>query len=118
VSLTQDDTTIMMETSAVKAIMHSLFAGKEKQKSESQGSNNLQSQNKQQNCGNPTVQTECSATGIVALHQTAVRNSHLNKQAIKKAKDKLDRESKNILTTLTSLAALKDKSHMHIGNLI
>jgi len=109
VLLTQDDTTIMMETSAVKAITHSLFAGKEKQKSESQGSNNLQPQNKRQNCGNPTVQTECGATGIVALHQTAARNSRLNKQTIKKAKDRLDRESKNISTTLTSLAALKHK---------
>jgi len=46
VLLTQDDCTILMETSAVKAITESLFAGKEKQKSDCQGSNNLQVANK------------------------------------------------------------------------
>jgi len=44
--LTPDDCTIMMETSAIKAITESLFAGKEKQKSDCQGSNNLQVANK------------------------------------------------------------------------
>jgi len=56
------------------------------------------------------VRTECGATGLVALHQTSlVCNNQLNNIAIKKAKDKLGRESKNISTMLTSLAALKQK---------
>jgi len=46
---------------------------------------------------------------IVALYQTAQHNSQEKKQAIKKAKNKLDHESKNISTTLTSLLALKQK---------
>jgi len=112
VSLTQDDCTIMMETSCVKAITESLFAGKEKRKSES---NNSQVANKRQNCGNPTVRTECGATGLVALHQTTLRNSRINKQTRKKTKDKLEQESKNISTTLTALAALKQKNRMPIG---
>jgi len=37
VLLTQDDCNIMTETSAVKVIMESLFSGKEKHKSQSQG---------------------------------------------------------------------------------
>jgi len=45
----------------------------------------------------------------VALHQTAQRNTCLNKQAIKKAKDKLNREGKGISTALTLLALLKQK---------
>jgi len=107
VLLTQDDCNIMMETSAVKAITESLFSGKEKCKSQSQGM--AQSQNKQQNCGNPTVQMECGATGIVALHQTTQQNNHLNKESMKKAKDKLERESKHISMTLNTFAALKEK---------
>jgi len=55
------------------------------------------------------VRTECGATGIMALHQTSLQNSRQNKQALKQARSKLDRESKNITTTLTSLAALKRK---------
>jgi len=55
------------------------------------------------------VRTECGATGLVALHQTTLRNSRINKQTLKKTKDKLERESKNISTTLTALAALKQK---------
>jgi len=68
VSLTQDDSTIMMEKSTIRAITESLFDGKEKQKCQNQDGN----QNKWQNSGNPTVQTECGATGIVALHQTSL----------------------------------------------
>jgi len=95
-----------METSVMKAITESLFAGKEKRKGPSQ---DLNQQNKRQNCGNPTVRTECGATAIIALQQTTLRNNRLNQQALKQAKSKLDRESKNISTTLTSLAALKQK---------
>jgi len=72
VSLSQDDCTIMMETSVMKAITESLFAGKEKRKGPGQ---DLSQQNKQQNCGNPTVQTECGATAIVVLQQTTLRNN-------------------------------------------
>jgi len=61
------------------------------------------------------VRTECGATGLVALHQTTLRNSQINKQTLKKTKDKLDQESKNISTTLTALAALKQKNWMPIG---
>jgi len=105
VSLTQDDSTIMMEKSTIRAITESLFDGKEKRKCQNQDGN----QNKRQNSGNPTVRTECGATGIVALYQTSLRNSRINQQALKQSKSKLDRESKNISTTLTSLAALKRK---------
>ncbi len=101
VSLMQDDCTIMMETSALCVITETLFSGKEKE--------NEQQQNKQQRVNNATVRTECGATGIVALHQTEQHNDHMNRQAIKKAKDKLKRESKNISTTLTVLATLKQK---------
>jgi len=52
VSLSQDNCTIMMETSIMKAITESLFAGKAKRNGLSQ---DLNQQNKQQNCGNPTV---------------------------------------------------------------
>jgi len=52
---------------------------------------------------------ECGATGIVALHQTTQQNNHLNKESMKKAKDKLERESKHISMTLTAFAALKEK---------
>ena len=45
----------------------------------------------------------------MALHQTEQHNDHINRQAIKKAKDKLEQESKNISTTLTVLATLKQK---------
>jgi len=82
VSLTQDDCAIMMETSALCAITESLFSGKEKE--------NEQQQNKRQRVNNATVRTECGATGIVALHQTEQRNDRMNRQAIKKAKDKLE----------------------------
>jgi len=51
------------------------------------------------------VRTECGATGTIVLHQTEQCNSHLNRQTIKKLIDKLERERKNILTTLTLLAA-------------
>jgi len=47
--------------------------------------------------------------GIVALHQTAQRNSRFNKQAIQNSINKHDKEKKNITTTLTALAALKVK---------
>jgi len=47
--------------------------------------------------------------GIVALHQTTQCNSWLNKQAIQNSINKLDKEKKNITTTLTALAALKVK---------
>ena len=43
------------------------------------------------------------------MYQTAQRNDRLKKQEIKKAKDKLECESKTISTTLTSLSALKQK---------
>ncbi len=83
VSLTQDDCTIMMETSTMKAITKSLFTGKDtKRKSQAQ---DPQQQNKWQNCGNPMVRTECGATGIMAFHQTSLRNSRQNKQALKQA---------------------------------
>jgi len=52
---------------------------------------------------------ECGATGIIALHQTAQRNNRLNKESMKKAKDRLERESKLISMTLTAFAALKQK---------
>jgi len=65
VSLTQDDCAIMMETSAVRAITDSLFLAREKQNK--QDDKNTQ-QNKQKRANNITVRTECSATGIVALH--------------------------------------------------
>jgi len=55
------------------------------------------------------VRTECGATGIMAFHQTSLQNNQQNKQALKQAQSKLDQESKNITTTLTSLAALKQK---------
>jgi len=103
VSLTQDDCAIMMEASTVRAITDSLFIDREKQNVQQE------QQNKRQRNGNQTVRTECGATGTVALYQTAQCNSREKKQAIKKAKDKLDRESKNISTTLTSLSALKRK---------
>jgi len=104
--LSQNGCTIMMENSVMKAITESLFAGKEKRKGPSQDVNQ---QNKRQNCGNPTVRTECGATAIIALQQTTLRNNRLNQQALKQAKSRLDRESKNISTTLTLLAALKRK---------
>jgi len=104
VSLAQDDCAIMMETSALRAITQSLFIGRDNKNGET-----LQSQQKRQQNGHSTVRTECGATGLVALQQTTQRNNHQSKQAIKKAKDKLERESKNIATTLTSLAALKQK---------
>jgi len=107
VSLLQDGCAIMMETSAIHAITDSLFVGTEKQNG--QGNNAIQQQNKQQQNGNQTVRTECGATGIVALYQTAQCNDQLKRQEIKKAKDKLQCESKNISTTLTSLSALKQK---------
>jgi len=47
--------------------------------------------------------------GIVALHQTTQCNSQLNKQAIQNSINKLDKEKKNIMTTLTALVALKRK---------
>jgi len=47
------------------AITESLFTAREKQMSDCQGSNNLQAANKRKNYGNPTVQTECSATGLM-----------------------------------------------------
>jgi len=109
VSLTQDDCAIMMEASAVRAITDSLFVDKEKQNGQGNNQTMQQQQNKRQRNGNQTVRTECGATGIVALYQTAQRNSREKKQAIKKVKDKLERESKNISTTLTSLSALKWK---------
>ncbi len=101
VSLTQDDCAIMMETSAVRAITTSLFLGKETQ--------DKNSQNKRQRTNNATVRTECGATGFIALYQTEQRNIRLNKQENKKLIDKLERERKNISTTLTSLAAVKEK---------
>jgi len=76
VSLTQDDCAIMMEASTVHAITDSLFIDREKQ-------NVQQQQNKRQRNGNQTVRTECSATGTVALYQTAQCNSQEKKQAIK-----------------------------------
>jgi len=81
VSLVQDNCAIMMERSTVHAITESLFSGKEKESE--------QQQNKQQRVNNATVRTECRATGIVALHQTEQHNDRMNRQAIKKAKDKL-----------------------------
>jgi len=45
----------------------------------------------------------------MVLHQTAQRNNHLKQQELKTARGKLDRESKAISTTLTLLAALKQK---------
>jgi len=103
VSLAQDDCAIMMETSTVRAITQSLFVGKEKQSGENQNK-----RQRQQHAG-ATVRTKCGATGLVALHQTSLCDNRLSKIAIKKAKDKLGRESKNILTMLTSLVALKQK---------
>jgi len=51
---------------------------------------------------NPTVQAECGATGFLGTI-----NSCLTKQALKHAKSKLDRESKNISTTLTFSCCIK-----------
>ncbi len=104
VSLTQDNCAIMMESSAVRAITDSLFFAKD-----TQDKTNQTQQNKRQRTNNATVRTECGATGIVALHQTTQRNSWLNKQAIQNSINKLDKEKKNITTTLTALAALKVK---------
>jgi len=95
----------MVESSAIRAITQSLLACKEKQKCENTNGN----PNKQQNSGNPTVQTKCGANGIITLHQTSQHNTRLTKQDATKAKDKLDCESKNISTTLTVLAALQWK---------
>jgi len=109
VSLTQDDCAIMMETSALRAITETLFVRKEKRCQES--NSNLQQQNKRQrtNNGNQTVRTERGANGLVALYQTERRNNRLSKQALQQARTRLNRESKNIATTLTLLAALKQK---------
>jgi len=54
----------------------------------------------------PTEWLQCKI-GLVALQQTTQCNNHQSKQAIKKTKDKLECESKNIAMALTSLAALK-----------
>jgi len=109
VSLTQDDCAIMMETSALRAITETLFVRKEKRCQES--NSNLQQQNKRQrtNNGNQTVRTERGANGLVALYQTERRNNRLSKQALQQERTKLNRESKNIVTTLTLLAALTQK---------
>jgi len=104
VSLTQDDCAIMMESSTVRVITDLLFFAKD-----TQDKTNQTQQNKRQRTNNATVRTECGAMGIVALHQTAQRNSRLNKQAIQNSINKLDKEKKNITTTLTALAALKVK---------
>ncbi len=101
VSLSQDDCAIMMETSVVRSITNSLFLVKDMQ--------DKTSQNKRQRTNNATVRTECGATGTIALYQTEQRNTRLSRQAIKKSIDKLERERKNISTTLTLLAALKQK---------
>jgi len=58
----------MMEKATIWAIMESPVDGKEKQKCQNHDGN----QNKQQNSRNPTVQTECGATGIIAFHQTSL----------------------------------------------
>jgi len=65
---------IMMETSTMKATTESLFTGKDtKRKSQA---HDPQQQNKRQNCGNPTVRTECGATEIMAhLCKTVDRTS-------------------------------------------
>jgi len=109
VSLTQDDCAIMMESSALRAITETLFVGKEKRCKNSNC--NSQEQNKRQrtNSGNQTVRTERGANGLVALYQTEQRNNRLSKQAQQQARTRLNRESKNIATTLTLLALLKQK---------
>ncbi len=109
VSLTQDDCAIMMETSALRAITETLFVGKEKRCQDS--NSNPQQQNKQQrtSSGNQTVRTEGGANGLVALYQTEQRNTRLSKQALQQSRTRLNRESKNISTTLTLLASLKQK---------
>jgi len=109
VSLTQDDCAIMMESSALHAITETLFVGKEKRCKNSNC--NSQEQNKRQrtNSGNQTVRTERGANGLVALYQTEQRNNRLSKQAQQQARTRLNRESKNITTTLTLLASLKQK---------
>ena len=109
VSLMQDDCAIMMETLAVRAITNSLFVEKEMQNGQGNNTATQQQNKRPRNNGNPTVRTEFGATGTVALYQTAQHNSQLNQQAIKKSKDKLECESKNISTALTSLCALKRK---------
>ena len=105
VSITQDDSAIMMEKSVMKEITDSLFHG---QKRSHSGSNNEQVQKKQRQ-GNQAVHTEKGATAITALHQTATRDERQNQVALKKTIDSLTREIKQIETVLTKLTARKNK---------
>jgi len=105
VSITQDDSAIMMERSVMKDITDSLFHG---QKRFNSGSENEQVQKKQRQ-GNQAVHTEKGATAITALHQTAKRDERQNQLALKKTIDSVTREIKQVETVLTGLTTQKNK---------
>jgi len=107
VSITQDDSAIMMEKSVMKEIGEALFHG---QKRHNTPADEEQARRKRQRQGNQAVHTEKGATGITALHQTTKRDERQNQIAMKKQVDGLKRELKTIETILSALTIRKNRN--------
>jgi len=112
VSITQDDSAIMMEQSVLKEITKNLFQGQKRVNS----AGHEEQARKKQRQGNQTVHTEKGATGITALHQTERRDERQNQIALKKQVDGIKRELKQIETILTSLTVRKTRKPQSYWN--
>jgi len=107
VSITQDDSAIMMEKSIMKEIGEALFHG---QKRHNTPADEEQARRKRQRQGNQAVHTEKGATNITALHQTTKRDKCQNQVAMKKQIDGLKHALKIIETILSALTIRKNRN--------